>query len=372
MQIPLLDIARFSRNVSKEWLAMAEEIVSSGRILKGPYKKKFEEEFARYLGVEHVLGVASGTDALVLSLEALGIGPGDEVITHANAFISDVEAVLALGAKPVLVDKEELGCGPDVSLLELAINARTKAILVVHLCGFPADLDSIREVAIGYGLPIVEDVSQAQGAKYGSHRLGSFGSINAMSLGPVKNLAAVGDAGCIATDDPELYEKVRLLADHGQERKYEHRIYGWNSRLDELQAAWLLLGLKTLDERNAQRRDIYERYREAFSDLPVNCMIEFPHSTCVYHQAIIETAERDQLRTYLEERHVGTGIYYPYALHEQGAWKAAGFPEMDLPRAERYARENLALPVFPELTPEEIKHIIASVRSFFGASFYRG
>lgn len=365
-KIQQLDLTRFAKTIVDEWLPLVRETAVTGKILNGPHKKAFEEEFARYLGVKYVLGVTSGTDAIKMSFEALGIRKGDEIITHANAFIADIEAILAVGAVPVLVDMSETDYGPNIRALEKAITKKTKAILAVHLCGLPVDLEPLLQVAQRQGVPVVEDVSQSQGAEYHGKKVGSFGKINAFSLGTVKNLAGIGDAGAIATNDPGLYEKIKVLAVHGQVKKYEHEIYGWNSRLDEIQASWLRLGLKTLDARNAKRRDVYKTYRKQFSDLPVKCMPDLSDRGCIYHQAIIETARRAELQKYLEEKGVGTGIYYPFSLHQQTAWKNAGLATGSFPRAERYAKENLSLPIFAELTDDEVQHITSSVRTFFG------
>ncbi len=365
-KIPQLDLTRYIRTIVDEWILVVREIALSGKILNGPHKQGFEDEFARYLGVSHVLGVASGTDAFWLCLRALGVGPGDEIITHANAFIADIEPIIALGATPVLVDMSQTDYGPDLEGFERAITNRTKAILIVHLLGAPCDIDGIRRIADARGIPFIEDASQAQGAEYKGKKVGTFGAINAFSLGPVKNLSTIGDAGCIVTASEELFEKVKFLPVHGQVKKYKHTMYGTNSRLDEVHAAYLRIGLRTLGERNARRRNIYARYRNELADLPISFMPDAPRRVPVFHQAIIRTKRRDELQAYLKDQGVDTGIYYLDALHEQEAWKRAGFPQGSFPRAEQYARENLALPMFAELTNEEIGFVIKSVRSFFG------
>lgn len=366
MKIPQLDLTRYMHSVKTEWFSQLEEIFSSGKIINGPHKLAFEEEFAGFLGVGHVLGVACGTDAIELSLRALGVSAGDEVITHANSFIAAIEPVVALGAKPILVDMSESDYGPDPEAVRAAINPRTKAIIVTHLLGVPVDFDSIAVAAQEAKVPIVEDASHAQGALYKGKRVGALGAISAFSLGPVKNLSSIGDAGCISTSSAELFERARYLAVHGQVKKYQHVLYGKNSRLDEVHAAYLRLGLRTLDQRNARRREIYARYRQELADLPISFMPEFSDRVAVFHQAVIRLNERDNLREYLKARGVETGMYYPDALHKQEAWSKAGFSKQGpFPRAEAYARENLALPMFAELTDEEIGYVISSVRSFF-------
>lgn len=364
-KIPLLDLTRFFKPRFDRWAKMVGEVLASGKILNGVHKQALEKEFAEYLGVKHVLGVASGTDALWLSLKALGVGSGDEVITHANAFIADLEVILATGAKPVLVDMSAKDFGPDPDAVRKAVTSKTKAIIAVHLCGLASDLDSLLKVSEETGVPLVEDASQAQGAMYKGRRAGSFGRVNAFSFGPVKNLAAIGDAGCIATNDTELYEKLKIMVVHGQEKKYVHVSYGWNSRLDEIQAAWLRIGLEDLDTRNSRRQEIYNRFREAFKDLPVRMMLDDKNQTSVFHQAIILTPKKGELKAYLGEQGIETGYYYPEPLHQQLAWKSAGFAEGAFPRAEQYGKENIALPVFYELTDDEVERIISAVKAFF-------
>lgn len=365
-RIPQLDLTRYIRRVADEWTSAVRDIALSGKILNGPHKQGFEKEFASYLGVPRVLGVASGTDAIALSLRALGVGPGDEVVTHADAFIADIEPVIALGATPVLVDMSETDYGPDVEAIRRACTAKTKAILLVHLLGAPCDIDAIQAVASARNIPLIEDASQSQGALYKGKKVGTFGAVNAFSLGPVKNLSTIGDAGAIATASEELFEKVKILAVHGQVKKYQHALYGTNSRLDEVHAAYLRIGLRTLDERNSRRREIYARYRAGLAGMPLSFMPDFSDRVPVFHQAVIRTERRDELQAYLKERGIDTGIYYPDALHEQEAWKNAAYPRGSFPRAEKYARENLALPMFAELADEEIEYVIESVKSFFG------
>lgn len=365
MRVPLLDLTRFNKEIIEEWLEQVRGIILSGRLLNGPYKKDFEEKFAQYLGVKHCLGVASGTDAIFLSLKAFDIGPGDEVITHANAFIADIEPIIAIGATPVLVDKSENDYGPDLAQLKTAINKKTKAILVVHLLGVPSKMDELLKISKESGVPIIEDASQAQGASINGQKVGSLGSIGVFSLGPVKNLRAVGDAGAISTDNSDLYEKIRQLAHHGEKSKYFHTIYGWNSRLDEIQAAWLLFGLKVLGERNKRRALIYQRYKKAFEDLPLTPMDEPFNTESVYHQGIFYVDDREAFKKYLDEKEIGNGSYYPYPLHTQEAWRHTNLPAGSFTRAEKYSKENISLPVFAELTEAEIEYVISSVRNFF-------
>jgi len=335
------------------------------RLFNGPNLAAFEKEFAIYCGVRHAVGVASGTDAIFLSLQALGVTSGDEVILTAHAPAPVIEPIICLGAIPVLVDKAVGDYGPDLRGLRIAISSRTKAIIAIHMLGLPCDMDAILEVAGAKGIPVVEDASQAQGALYKRRRAAGLGVITPMSLGPVKNLASYGDGGVVLTNDDELAQRVRLFRVHGQAEKYNHKIYGWNSRLDELQAVVLRIKLPTLDRDNARRAIIAERYSQCFQRLPLKTPPEFSDRTSVYHQYVVETPQRDELRKYLENRGIGTGMYYPLPVHEHEAWSVRGMPSYSLPESERYARENLAIPVFAELQDDEVAYIISAVTEFF-------
>ena len=364
-KIPLLDLTRKYHAIEKELHRQWDLVASSMRLLNGPNVAAFEKEFAMYCGVRHAIGVASGTDAIFLSLLALSISRGDEVILPAHTPAPVIEPIICLGAIPVLVDKAVGDYGPDLRGLKLAITSRTKAIIAVHMLGLPCDMDAILEVAGAKDIPVVEDASQAQGALYKRRRAAGLGVITPMSLGLVKNLACYGDGGVVLTDNDELAQRVRLLRAHGQAEKYNHKIYGWNSRLDELQAAVLRIKLPTLDRDNARREIIAERYSQCFLPLPLKTPPKFSDRTSVYHQYVVETPQRDELRKYLENRGIGTGMYYPLPLHEHEAWSVRGMPSYSLPESERYARENLALPVFAELEDDEVAYIVSAVTEFF-------
>lgn len=364
-KIPLLDLTRKYHAIEKELHRQWDLVASSMRLLNGPNVAAFEKEFAMYCGVRHAIGVASGTDAIFLSLLALSISSGDEVILPAHTPAPVIEPIICLGAIPVLVDKAVGDYGPDLRGLKLAITSRTKAIIAVHMLGLPCDMDAILEVAGAKDIPVVEDASQAQGALYKRRRAAGLGVITPMSLGLVKNLACYGDGGVVLTDNDELAQRVRLLRAHGQAEKYNHKIYGWNSRLDELQAAVLRIKLPTLDRDNARREIIAERYSQCFLPLPLKTPPKFSDRTSVYHQYVVETPQRDELRKYLENRGIGTGMYYPLPLHEHEAWSVRGMPSYSLPESERYARENLAIPVFAELEDDEVAYIVSAVTEFF-------
>jgi dTDP-4-amino-4,6-dideoxygalactose transaminase len=367
MKIPLLDLTRKYRDVETALHEKWVRIFSSMKLLNGPNVAGFEQEFAVYCGVKHAIGVASGTDAIYLSLRALGISCGDEVILSAHAPAPVVEPIFSVGAVPVLVDKAKNDYGPDLEELKSAITPKTKTAIAVHLLGLPCDMDAVLKIAAKKNIAVVEDASQAQGALYKGRRAAGFGIITPMSLGSVKNLACYGDGGVLLTNDDRLAQTVRLLRVHGQAEKYNHQIHGWNSRLDELQAAALRVKLPTLDRDNARRREIAARYSDSFRNLPIKTPPNFSDRVSVYHQYVVEIPERDSLRKFLEDRGIGTGIYYPLCLHQHKAWQAKGLPEYSLPEAERYARENLAIPVFAELQDKEVDYIVSAVREYFSA-----
>jgi dTDP-4-amino-4,6-dideoxygalactose transaminase len=365
MKIPLLDLTRKFRAIEGELCRQWEQILSTMRLLNGVNLHGFEKEFAEYCGVKHAIGVACGTDAICLSLRALNIAPGDEVILSAHAPAPVIEPIISMGAVPVLIDKVIADYGPDLDSLKAAISAKTKAIIAVHFLGLPCAMDEINQIATERAIAVVEDASQAQGATYKGKRAAGLGTITPMSLGPVKNLACYGDGGVVLVDDDDLANLVRLHRVHGQAEKYDHKFYGWNSRLDELQAAVLRLKLPTLDQDNQRRREIAAEYTRRFRDLPVTPPPTFEERQSVYHQYVIETCERDALRRFLETQGVGTGIYYPLPLHQHEAWRARGLPSYRLPESERYGRENLALPMFAEMTDEEVAHVVDRVKEFF-------
>ena len=339
-KIPLLDLTRKYNEIAPDLHREWDLIFSSMRLLNGANLAAFEQEFAAYCGVKYALGVASGTDAIHLSLQALRISRGDEVVLTAHAPAPVIEPVIAVGATPVLVDKAVGDYGPDFKSLKAVLNSKTKAIIAVHMLGLPCDMDPILELARKRNVAVVEDASQAQGAIYKRHRAAGLGTITPMSLGPVKNLASYGDGGVVLTNDQQLAQRVRLFRVHGQAEKYDHKIHGWNSRLDELQSVVLRVKLPTLDRDNARRGAIATRYTEAFARLPLKTPPVFADRTNIFHQYVLETPERDSLRKFLESKGIGTGIYYPLPLHRHEAWKVRNLPAYSLPEAERYCREN--------------------------------
>ena len=365
--IPLLDLTRKYRSIEAQLRHHWDHTFESMRLLNGANLAFFEDEFSRYCDVRHAIGVGSGTDAIFLSLRALGIGPGDEVILPAHAPAPVIEPIVYVGAVPVLIDKARDDYGPDLTSLQSAITSKTKAVMAVHLLGLPCDMESIGRIAAEHGIPVVEDSSQAQGAMYRGKRAAGLGIITPMSLGSVKNLACYGDGGVVLTNDDALAQTVRLLRVHGQAEKYNHKIYGWNSRLDEIQACVLRVKLPTLDQDNARRREIAAAYTNQFCRLPVKTPPVFADRKSVYHQYVIETPHRDDLRQFLGAKGIGTGIYYPVPLHGHEAWLARGMPSYSLPESERYASENIALPMFAELTDGEVEYVISAVEDYFSA-----
>ncbi|MCJ7546208.1 MAG: DegT/DnrJ/EryC1/StrS family aminotransferase [Deltaproteobacteria bacterium] len=365
MKIPLLDLARQYPTMKEELHREWSRVLETMKLLNGDNMAAFEKEIAAYLGARHAFGMASGSDALLLGLIACGIGEGAEVILHANAFVAAVEAIRWAGAKPVLVDMQEKDFGPAPDQIEKMITKKTKAIMVVHMYGHPVDLEPAVEICQKKGLLLIEDCSHAHGAEYQGKKVGTFGAVGCFSCGPVKNLNAFGDAGFSITDNSAIAEKLNLLRVHGQKEKNQHNFYGFNSRLDELQAIVLRIKLRDLDKDNKRRGEIARRYAEAFAT--VNGITPPPldkDKESVYHRYVIRSPKRDALMQYLQAQGVGVGIQYSTPLHKQIAWKQNGYGDYHLPVAERVATEILSIPMYPELQEEEIEYVIAKVKEF--------
>jgi dTDP-4-amino-4,6-dideoxygalactose transaminase len=365
MNIPAFDLKRQYRNLSSELLPILEEVMAKGQFILGENVELLEKELADYCGTKYAVGVASGTDALLLSLEALGIGEGDEVITTPFTFFATSEVISLLKAKPVFVDIDSKTFNIDPDKIEDAITTKTKAVIPVHLFGQMAEMDDIEYLAEKYDLYIIEDACQAIGAEYKGRRAGSIGDTGCFSFFPTKNLGAFGDGGLITTNDEKLYEKIKLLRVHGSRKKYYHELIGHNSRLDEIQAAILRVKLKYLDDWIERRIEIAKIYSEGLKDLDVTVPEVKPYLRHVYHQYVIRTKHRDELQEYLSNKGIGTAIYYPLPLHLQECYKDLGYREGDLPEAEKASKEVIALPMWPELTNEEVNYIVESIREFF-------
>jgi len=365
MPIPLVDLTSQYQNIRPEVDAAVREVLSSGAFILGTRVKDFEEAVAAYLGVRHAVGVASGTDALWLALRACGVGPGDEVIVPAYTFFATAEAVSQAGATPVFADIEPGSFGINAGRLEACITPRTRAIIPVHLYGCPADLGPVLRFAADHDLKVIEDNAQAFGAEYsgrerGGRKTGSLGNAGCLSFFPTKNLGGYGDGGMVVTNDPVVAENVRKLRNHGGLEKHAPEMIGWNSRLDELQAAILLVKLRHVDAWNARRRSIADAYRELLKDLPV----ELPQDPCygkhVYHLYVVRLTQRDRVKAHLDSLGIASAVYYPIPLHQTIPYRdtASG----TLPEAERASRETLALPMFPEMTEEQIRAVAAAIR----------
>ena len=358
-RIPLVDVSRQFAMLEEEAGGAVLEVLRSGGYILGPRVAELESEIASYLGVAEGVGVASGTDALFLSLKALGVGPGDEVLTTPFTFIATAEAAANLGAVPRFVDIEGATFNIDAGLVADAITEQTKALVVVHLFGHPVDVEACRKICDERGIALVEDCAQSLGAEAGGRKAGSFGEASAFSFFPTKNLGAAGDAGMMCTDDAELAARIRVLRAHGSSRKYYHEVLGYNSRLDAVQAALLLVKLRHLDEWNRERARIaafYDAHLKNVVTPPVKS--GYTHS---YHQYTIRSPRRDDLQKSLEEAGIASAIYYPVPLHLQPCFESLGYSEGGFPVAEKASKEVLSLPIFPGMTDEEIERVCAAL-----------
>ena len=370
--VPFIDLTRQYKAIEEEILSATKRVFEKGRFILGEEVSTFEEEFARYCGVRYGVGVNSGTDALYLALRAAGIGEGDEVVTVANSFIASALAISFAGAKPIFFDIEPETYNLDPNALEHLLKKqrttgkrqRIKAILPVHLYGHPAQMDAIMEVAHRYHLAVIEDACQAHGAEFKKKKVGSFGAMGCFSFYPTKNLGGSGDGGMVITDDKKLYEKLRLLRCYGEKKKYEHILQGGNSRLDEIQAAILRVKLRYLDKWNDQRRTKALRYKKELEGSGVVCPVEKEGSHPVYHLFVIRSKKRNGLQASLKERGIDTLIHYPIPIHLQKAYKDLGYHRGDFPVTERFSKQVLSLPFFPELTESEMDEVAGAIRLF--------
>ncbi len=364
-RIPTLDLTRYDEDLKGEIGRRVEEVFASGRFVLGPANAAFEASLREMLGVRHVLGVSSGTDALLVALMALGVGPGDEVVTSPFSFFASAGVVARLGARPVFVDIDDATFDLDPAGLEAALTPRTKVIQPVHLYGQCADMDPILDVARRRGVPVLEDACQAIGACYRGRPAGALSTLAAFSFYPTKNLGAAGDAGAVATDDDEIAARVQSLRVHGSTTTYFHDRVGGNFRMDAVQAAVLSAKLPRLPAWTERRRAIARRYdgilAEAARAGRIRTPVEAEGRHHVYHQYVVRVADRDAVRARLTERGIGTSVFYPVPLHRQTCFAALGGREGDFPRAEAAAREVLALPIFPELTDVEVERVAAEV-----------
>jgi dTDP-4-amino-4,6-dideoxygalactose transaminase len=364
--VPFVDLAAQYRHIQDEIDAAIKRVLLRSDFILGVEVAEFEQAFAKFIGVEHAVGVSSGLDALRLALMALDLGPDDEVILPTNSFVATALAVSAVGAKPVLVDCDPLTYNIDVACIESAITPRTRAIIPVHLTGQAADMDAILEIADRYQLEVIEDAAQAHGTLYKGRPSGSLGRLGCFSFYPGKNLGAYGDAGMVTTPDESLAERLRRLRNYGQHIKYEHCERGLNTRLDTLQAAVLKVKLPQLPQWNTARVRHAETYRKLLSGVgDLRFQQQVPYSTHIYHLFIIETECRDALQKHLTAIGVQTGIHYPTPIHLQPVYADLGYRRGDFSNAEQLANRTLSLPMFPELNKAQLTHVVQAIRAFF-------
>jgi len=371
VEIPLIDLRQQHRALQHNIYAALRHVFDSSVFVMGPNVRAFEEEMSRFLEVKHAIGVASGTDALNLSLDALGIKPGDEVLVPSFTYAATAAAVCHLGATPVFADSLPDGFNLDPADAARRITPKTKAIIPVHLYGEAAPMDEIMKLARAHDLYIVEDVAQAVGGFWKERRLGSLGDTGCFSFYPTKNLAACGDAGMVVTNDDELAKRVRLLRQQADAsviggEKYTHPAVGYNSRLDEIQAAILRVKLPHLDSWNALRQQHSQRYRRRLKDLGLVLPDRSRNGSHVYCLYTIRCERRDELRAWLRDHRIGFGAYYPLPLHLQEAYRGLGYQEGDLPNAERLSRECLSIPIYPELTADQVDQVADVIQEFVG------
>jgi dTDP-4-amino-4,6-dideoxygalactose transaminase len=362
MTVPFIDLGREYATIKPEIVAALHDVVESGQFILGKHVKALEEELAAYCGAAHGLGVGSGTDALRLALEALGVGAGDEVITTPFTFFATAEMISQIGAVPVFADIDPETYVLDARDVANRITPRTRAIIPVHLYGHPADMTALTELARPRGIALIEDAAQAVGASYAGRRVGGIGDIGCFSFYPTKNLGAYGDGGFLTTNDPGIAERLGSLRNHGQRERYVHERLGWCSRLDEIQAAVLRVKLRRLDAWTERRRALADRYRDLLAGLPLQLPRDRDGVYAVYHLFTVATEQRDALRQHLSEQKIATAVHYPIPLHLQAPYQGRG---VSLPVSERAARTVLSLPLFPEMTDTELKTVAAAVRAFF-------
>jgi len=362
-QVPYVNLALQHRAIKAELLAAVEQVLDHGGFILGPEVSAFEERFAAYCGTRFAVGVDNGTSALLLTLRALGIGPGDEVITAPNSFLASASCVALAGARPVFVDVgDDYNINPD--LVEAAITPASRAIIPVHLTGRPADMTAILEVANRHGLYVIEDCAQAVGAAYRGRRVGSFGIAGCFSLHPLKTLNAAGDGGIVTTDDPGLYEELRKARNHGLRSRDECEFWSPNCRLDTIQAAMLLVKMNYVDQWTEARRANAAFYQEQLGGI-VRVPEDKPHEYAVYHTFVVQAERRDDLQRYLLERGVDTKVHYPIPIHLQDAAMALGYGPGSFPVTERQVKQILSLPVYPELTEQQRQGVVGGIRSFY-------
>ena len=374
--VPFLDLTRQYKRIESEILSATKRVYERGRFILGEEVSAFEREFSHYCGVRYGVGVNSGTDALHLALKTAGVGEGDEVITVANSFIATALAISYTGAKPLFVDIDPKTYTMDPNGLELLLKRqkakrsgrKIKAVLPVHLYGHPAEMDSIMDIAHRYDLTVIEDACQAHGATYRGGKVGSFGAMGCFSFYPTKNLGGYGDGGMVVTDFKKYDQTLRLLRCYGEKKKYQHLLKGYNSRLDEIQAALLRVKLKYLDQWNEERRRKAKLYTPMLSPLGVICPSEKKGVRHVYHLYTIKTRKREALQAFLKRRGIETLIHYPIPIPLQKVYRGLGYRGGDLPLTRQWSQKILSLPFFPEMRESEMEEVALQIKNFFGGS----
>jgi dTDP-4-amino-4,6-dideoxygalactose transaminase len=364
MDIPFVDLTS-SKREEKEFLHLFKIILKQGNYILGEEVSLFEKNFSKYIETQYCIGVASGSDALLLSLKALGIKQGDEVIIPAMTFFATASSIIHAGAKPIFVDIMPSLPLIDPQKIETKITKRTKAIIPVHLYGYPCDMKTINKIAKKHHLSLIEDACQSHGSIYYKKRTGSLSDIGVFSFYPSKNLGAFGDGGAITTSNKNVFEKITALRNHGQKRKNIHQTIGYNSRLDTIQAAILNHKLKSFDKQNLKRRKRAELYTKLLQNLPITLLQEEINTQTNYHIYGIQLTKRDTLFTYLKKKQINCGIHYPIPLHLQPAFAYLGYKKGDFPNAETFAKQILSLPMYPTLTNKQIHDICKQITIFF-------
>jgi UDP-2-acetamido-2-deoxy-ribo-hexuluronate aminotransferase len=367
MKLQMVDVLGQYHRIKTDVDAAIHGVLESGQFILGKEVGEFERWCAGYLGINEAVGCASGTDALQIALMAMGIGPGDEVITTPFTFVATAEVIGLLGAKPVYVDIEPRTFNIDPGKIERAITPRTRAIIPVHLYGQPAEMDAIMDVARRHGLKVIEDSAQALGASYKGKKVCTFGEVGCISFFPSKNLGAFGDAGMVVTNDPVLAAKMRIIAAHGSRVRYYHEVLGINSRLDTIQAAILGVKCKYLDQWNTARKRAAERYTALLQGTPVGTPYVLPSVDHIFHQYTLRVPRRDELDAYLKEKGIPHAVYYPVPLHLQEAFAMSGNRKGDFPVTEQACAEVLSLPMHTELSEEQLVYIAETIKGFYGS-----
>lgn len=369
IKVPFIDLSAQYLTIKDDIIHVIQEVLKSGRFILGEELISFEEEFARYCGVKYAIGVGSGTEALHLSLLACGVELGDEVITVPNTAVPTVSAINFANAQPVFVDIDPQTYTMDPNRLEDYLKrrsslAKVKVVIPVHLYGHPVDMDSILEITQKYGLKVIEDVCQAQGAEYKGKKVGSISDTGCFSFYPTKNLGAYGDGGMVGTNNIEIAKKLKMLRNYGEERKNYNLIKGFNSRLDELQAAVLRIKLKYVDQWNERRREHAFLYDNLLKDSALKLPIEREYAKHVFHLYVVRVQKRSELQDELRTMGIETSIHYPLPIHFQKAYKDLGYIEGDFPVAEKYSKEIISLPMFAELEKDDIEYVCQAIREF--------